>query len=101
MPLDYVNVRCMDSKEAIVSKPFDSRSFVTLKPVHEKNVPKELQVHVRFKDTETDRTWDVDAYLPLAEVLVLGEHVPKWKRLSQSLRCSTSLVLWKLRRRNR
>jgi len=77
LTLDYVNVRCMETKQIIFGKPFGF-GFMTVKPIHENGIQKELQIHVRFKDKES-RIWDVDAYVPLAEIEKLENQIMKWK----------------------
>lgn len=88
----------MDTRQAFTSQPFNSLDFVTAKPIHERNVPKELQIHARFRDKENGRLWDVDIYLLLEKVMLLEGEIPKWKQLYQDVKCSSSLIFGRLRR---
>lgn len=74
--LDYGIIRFKESKNAWRVRKNDTGSFVTFKPVLEKNLPPQLQVHLRMpvKDYETggnrldlpkDEVLDVDFYIDL------------------------------------
>lgn len=101
LPLDYINIRCKATKEALTSQPFSGNDFVTLKPIHERNVPKELQLHARFKDKETGKTWDVDIYLLLGKAILLEKQMPEWKRLVRSIKESNVVRVYTFRKRKR
>ena len=66
----YAIARFMGSKVAYKTKD-DQPMIFTLKPIEEKGIGKQVQMHLRFEGEDRwnhrEDTVDVDAYLPLSE----------------------------------
>ncbi|CAK0774104.1 hypothetical protein CCP3SC15_4970002 [Gammaproteobacteria bacterium] len=79
--VDYGIARFMESKNAWSTNQDDRRNLLSIKPILEKNLPPQLQVHIRMiasnktglqgEGLKTDETLDIDAYINLEDFAIV------------------------------